>query len=163
MHLEIAKSQFYSVYACVCVFCFPYLFVLLSFLTRCLFHFISHSLFATLYVQFMLCDELLSISVPFKVIVCISTTIHISKHYTVQTFNLDSHKPFRGEREKDEHFKAVEHRKECDAMRTHTHKRIPFILRNRRNSTNSSQSMWTRTHYMCLSRYRRQSPNKNAN
>lgn len=44
--------------------------------------------------------------------------------------------------------KRASSHKECDAMRTQTHKRThstPFILRHRRISTNLSQSIWTHT------------------
>lgn len=68
---------------------------------------------------------------------------------------LISHPKGKERERNDEHFKAVEHRKECDAMRTHTHKRththcIPFILRHSRNSTNLSQSIWTLSHTTCV-------------
>lgn len=99
---------------CVCVWfiglvCFfSYLFICFIFLFNwfcCSEFYFSLSLLLCI---FNLCwDELLSISVPFKVIVYFSTTIHISKHYTVQTFNLDSHKPFRGEKKKKhDHFRS---------------------------------------------------------
>lgn len=104
----------------------------------------------------MLSDELRSISVPFKVIVYISTTIHISKHYTVQTFNLDSHKPFKGERDRVNKRRSFqsgrEHRKECNSMRTHTHKRththtIYFMPQSKFNQFISINMDW---HYMCM-------------
>lgn len=116
LHL-IAKSNsffFHSFSACACCFrissfyltfqflqypsqhCCVLAFFILVFLL--FFFFISsYTLFTTLYIQFMLRWASFSISVSFKVIVYFSTTIRISEHYTVQTFNLDSHKRFRRE------------------------------------------------------------------
>lgn len=73
------------------------------------------SVSATLLIQLRYGNELLSCSVSFKVIVYISTTFRISKHYTVQTFNLDSHKPYKNNSE------TIGQPKECDVPHIHTH------------------------------------------
>lgn len=72
------------------------------------------SVSATLLIQLRYGNELLSCSVSFKVIVYISTTFRISKHYTVQTFNLDSHKPYKNNSETNGQ------PKECDVPHIHT-------------------------------------------
>lgn len=111
-----------NLYACVCVCDF---FVFICFIL--LFNSFCFSLYFSL--SLLLCilnlcwDELLSISVPFKVIVYFSTTIHISKHYTVQTFNLDSHKPFRGEDKKKQQrpFQSGRASQRSDSIHAHAH------------------------------------------